>query len=187
MAIAELPLDSPVETWDDDEALYEVIDGLRVELPMSTENELLSNELHLELGIYARSKRNGWALHETLFELPLEGRQRRRRPDIAFLSFDRWAADRQPPTGVNALPVAPDVAVEFISPSEFGFEILDKLFEYFEAGVRQVWLVYPRHRLVQVYDSIEQTKGFREPHELDGGEVLPGFRIKVSTLFPTQG
>jgi Uma2 family endonuclease len=87
------------------------------------------------------------------------------------------------PSKGNAWPLAPDLAIEFISPSEFVDDMIEKLEDYFDAGVRQVWVVHPRRRLVQVYESLLLAKGLREPAELTGGDILPSFRVPVARLF----
>ena len=65
----------------------------------------------------------------------------------------------------------------------------DKLGEYFSAGVREVWYVYPNPREVHVYKSREQCAILGETETLDGGEVLPGFRLLIEELFaePEEG
>jgi Uma2 family endonuclease len=58
-----------------------------------------------------------------------------------------------------------------------------KLRDYFETGVRIVWEVEPRKRIINVYRSPSGPVTLQEEDELDGGEVLPGFRVKVATIF----
>ncbi|HJZ93279.1 MAG TPA: Uma2 family endonuclease [Gemmataceae bacterium] len=169
-----------------DEPVYEVIDGVRVELPMSARNDFLANEATQELAALIRPRRMGQVVHEMLFELPLADRSRRRRPDIAFVSLDRWAADRPLPERGNHWPVAPDLAVEFISPTDEVRELMDKLRDYFDAGVRQVWVVHPDARLVQVYESLALARGFHESAEIDGGDILPGIRVPVAVMLPPR-
>lgn len=58
-----------------------------------------------------------------------------------------------------------------------------KLHEYFAAGVLLVWYVDPKARTVQVYTAVDQSVTLREGDTLDGGAVLPGFRLMLSQLF----
>ena len=88
------------------------------------------------------------------------------------------------PSSDNAWDVAPDLAVEVVSPTDLAEELMDKVAEYFQAGVRLVWVVYPRLRLIHVYESLTQVRGLTAADELDGGAVLPGFRTPVAALFP---
>jgi Uma2 family endonuclease len=59
----------------------------------------------------------------------------------------------------------------------------EKLREYFEKGVRLVWLVRPRTRVVDVYNSVDEFARLTVSATLDGGDVLPGFSIVVGDVF----
>ena len=59
-----------------------------------------------------------------------------------------------------------------------------KLGEYFSAGVQVVWIVNPRKRTVQVYTAVHRSVVFTESETLDGGDVLPGFVLRLKELFP---
>ncbi len=80
--------------------------------------------------------------------------------------------------------LSPDLAVEVISKSNTREEMDRKLQDYFAAGTRLVWFVYhsPRHE-VRVYVKPEEFSVVHESETLDGGDVLPGFRLTVSELF----
>ena len=62
-------------------------------------------------------------------------------------------------------------------------EIQRKLAEYFEAGVRLVWVVRPRLKCVDVYTSLAEFRRVMTEQSLDGGDVLPGFRLPLRKLF----
>ena len=70
-------------------------------------------------------------------------------PDVAFFSLDRLPGGGVPDDPIPLL--VPDLAVEVISKSNTRKEMDDKLREYFEKGVRLVWYVRPRRRVVNVY------------------------------------
>ncbi len=61
---------------------------------------------------------------------------------------------------------------------------MNRLDEYWAAGTQLVWVVYPTHRLVYVYESPRQVRILGVADELEGGSVLPGFRIPIASLFP---
>jgi Uma2 family endonuclease len=63
-------------------------------------------------------------------------------------------------------------------------EIMDKVREYFQAGVRLVWVFYPRHQLVHVYESLIAVRGLTRTDTLTCDPVLPGFRLPLTELFP---
>jgi Uma2 family endonuclease len=170
---------------DAEESLYEVVDGRRVEIPpMSAYAAKIASRLSTELNNHARAHQLGEAVVETLFRLPLtEDRGRNRQPDVAFVAYQRWPADRPQPEDANAWDVVPDLAVEVISPHNLAEEILDRLLEYFRADVRLVWVVYPRQRMIFVFDSPTRVQALSQDDTLDGGPVLPGFRLPLGNLF----
>ncbi len=77
----------------------------------------------------------------------------------------------------------PDLAVEVVSPTDTAGKLLGKVREYFQAGVRLVWIVYPVQRCIHVYEAWNRIRVVTETDELDGGEVLPGFRRSLDRLF----
>ena len=79
--------------------------------------------------------------------------------------------------------LAPDLAVEIVSPSNTHSEIHDKVSDYLDAGSRLVWVVEPHGRTVTVYRSRDDIRILTSEQEIDGGEVLPGFRAPVSEFF----
>lgn len=101
-----------------------------------------------------------------------------RAPDVAFVREDRLDFDRK-----RFAPLAPDLAVEVISPSNTLSEIQEKILDYLDAGTRMAWVVDPVTRSVTVWRSRDEIRLVGEDGELDGGDVLPGLRIPVSTLF----
>ena len=104
-----------------------------------------------------------------------------RAPDAAFV-----ASGRIPETGVPVgyWPFAPDLAVEVVSPSDRLADVHAKIVDYLAAGTRLVWLVEPETRMVHVYRSVRQVDVLGTADDLDGGDVLPGFRTPVQHLFP---
>lgn len=169
-----------------DEPVYEVIDGVVVKLPMSIQNDFLANRLLFELGTLVRASSLGFVVHKMLFDLQLPGRIRRRRPDVAFVSFSRWPADQPIPADLSYWPVVPDLAVEFVSPVERSRDLMDKIEDYFEAGVRQAWVIHPHDRVVQVFGPLPNVSVFHEPEGIDGGNILPGIRVPVAAMLPPR-
>ena len=99
-------------------------------------------------------------------------------PDVAYLS-----AERAKPLTEKFGTIAPDLAVEVVSPSNSADEMTEKTALYFEAGSRQVWIVYPKRRLIHVYTAVNKVTILGVADTLDGGDVLPGFALKLSELF----
>jgi Uma2 family endonuclease len=108
-----------------------------------------------------------------------------RLPDAAYYGWHRFP-NRNIPAG-SYLEVAADLAVEVISPSNTKREMTTKLQEYFSAGSRLVWYVYPQQREVHVFTSPDTCTVLPESETLTGGEVLPGFELSLSKLFSQFG
>lgn len=101
-------------------------------------------------------------------------------PDAAYIRLDRLPAEIDQD---RFLELAPDLVVEVVSPSDRSRDISDKVMEYLGAGVQLVWLIEPRRKLVTVYTPDRKSSILTVDDELDGGEVLPGFRIHVADIF----
>jgi Uma2 family endonuclease len=108
-----------------------------------------------------------------------------RRPDIAFISYARWPKKQRLPR-TNAAPVVPNLAIEVVSPTNGAEELLLKMEEYFLHKVEQVWIIYPDLRRIDVYESPTVMRILKATDELDGGRVLPGFRLPVAALFEEE-
>jgi Uma2 family endonuclease len=75
--------------------------------------------------------------------------------------------------------------VEVLSKGDDVSEVDRKILQYQRSGVRLVWIIHPVIRAVDVYrlkDGLKLQRLLIED-ELDGEEVIPGFRFKVSRLF----
>jgi Uma2 family endonuclease len=170
-----------------DDGLYEIVDGRRIESPpMSYHAALVATDLGAELSAHIRQQapRPCRAAIEALFRIPLaKDSSRKRRPDIAFVSAERWPLDRPTSLRDDAWDVVPDLAVEVVSPTDFAWDLLDKFSEYFQAGVRLVWVVYPGRRCIHAYEAWNRIRVVTESDSLDGGAVLPGFQLPWNRLF----
>jgi len=173
-----------------DEPLYEIVDGQRVDLPpMSVYTTWLASRLQGRLWPYVEEHGLGTCVMEMLFILDAE-RNLRRRPDVAFVSADRWPLDWEIPT-TGDWDIVPDLAVEVISPNDIFKDVLTKLHEYFQYGVQLVWAVVPEAQQVYVYDSPTQVRILTVRDTLTGSKVLPDFHLPLANLFQrsaaTQG
>lgn len=103
-----------------------------------------------------------------------------RIPDVAFI-----AAHRLPPgpSPTGCWELAPDVAVEVLSPSNRPSAILEKVAQYLEAGVRLVWIADPGRETVTIYRPDGEVGVFGVGDVLRGEDVLPGFRLEVAEVF----
>jgi Uma2 family endonuclease len=166
--------------------LYELVDGVLVEKAMGTAEAFLALRLGRLLGAFADEHDLGdvAGADATLRLLPGTVRL----PDVSFVSWDRLPGRMYPSEQIANL--APDLAVEVLSPSNTKGEILRKLKEYFLAGVHLVWVVDPKQRIVTVSTAPDESTVVTEDQTLGGGDVLPGFKLPLRTLFarvPTGG
>ena len=89
-------------------------------------------------------------------------------------------AGEQVPEGFADL--ASDLAVEVLSPGDRSRDVLDKVGEYLQAGVRLVWVIDPKRRTAAAYTSLTEVRRLGPEDSLDGEDVLPGFRCRLADV-----
>jgi Uma2 family endonuclease len=141
----------------------------------------IATVLTVYLETFVRQHHLGRVVQEMLFDLTAFV-QRKRRPDVAFVSYERWPHQHLVPD-TEAWDVVPNLVVEVVSPSDRGRDILNKVAEYFRAGITCVWLIFPSQKQVYIYDSPTRVRILARTDELDGAPVLPQFRLPLATLF----
>ena len=103
--------------------------------------------------------------------------------DFCYLSPEQVA--RYEATGSDEyFTEVPVLVAEVISPSESADYIAEKVHDFLTGGARLVWLLFPRTRMVQVYEPDRPMRVLTGDARLDGGEVLPGFSTSLRSLFP---
>lgn len=103
-----------------------------------------------------------------------------RGPDVGY-----WSKERLPIPPEDGYPeIAPDLAVEVMSPHDVFQELYKKVREYLRAGTKQVWVFLPEDRSVGVFFPDGSEKLLHENDTIDGGDVLPGFSCRVGDFFP---
>ncbi len=78
---------------------------------------------------------------------------------------------------------APDLTVEVVSPGDTFSEVEEKVFAWLDAGARMVIVVNPKKRTVTVYRSRTEITVLTEEDELDGAEVVSGWRLPLREIF----
>lgn len=160
---------------------YELVDGRLVERNMGAWSIHVATRLMALIIQFDPSQELGWLLNsDASYQIFPNGKIR--KPDVSFIRVGRLPGERMPD---GYLKLAPDLAVEVISPNDVHYETDQKVDEYLKAGVRLVWVVNPVIRTVLIYRVDGSIAGVREPGELDGEDVLPGFRCGVAGLFAT--
>jgi Uma2 family endonuclease len=168
-----------LEIYDREKRACELVEGTLVEKPMGYEESQIALLIGTFLNNFVRPRKLGIVTGEAGTIKLFPGLVR--MPDVAFTSWDRLPNRKRPKEPIPEL--APDLAVEVLSKSNTKAEMKRKLGEYFEAGVRLVWMVDPRKRTARVYTAVDQSVLIKEGQVLDGGDVLPGFVLPLSELF----
>ncbi len=106
-----------------------------------------------------------------------------RRPDASFVSYGRLPRENPP---LGNVEVAPDLAVEVVSPHDLYSELHTKVREYLAAGVRLVWVIDPQDRSAVTYGPDGAGTFLTEEGLLVGGDVLPGFACRLGDVLPKQ-
>lgn len=170
-----------LERLPDDDYKYDLVRGWLVrEPPAGGRHGEINSELIIALGNHLRRTGQGRVFSpETGFVL-VEDPPTVRGPDVAYVAESRLPAGQAP---AGFLRLAPDLAVEVVSPSNRWTDIAAKVRDYLDAGTRLVWIVDPPRRTVTVHrrDGSADVRG--EDDALDGEDVLPGFQLMVRSLF----
>jgi Uma2 family endonuclease len=179
-----MPTAEPVITDEEllqlprDGCKYEVVDSALVRMsPAGWRHERIIIRLASVLQHHVEAHGLGDVLGSSaLFVLPSGNK---RGPDVSFLAAGRLqaeAADRPFPE------LAPDLAVEVVSPNDSPRQVLDKVGEYLQAGVRLVWVIDPERRQATAYRGLTDVRVVGQDGTLDGEDVLPGFRHPLAAI-----
>jgi Uma2 family endonuclease len=159
--------------------LYELVDGVLVVKTLGYRESMLAGALIEILRRFVKPRKLG------LVSAP-DGTIRLfpglvRVPDVSFTSWDHFKERKVPAEPIPSL--APVLAIEVLSGSNTPAEMQRKRGEYFASGTRLVWEVDPEERTVCIYSSDGAVTRLDASQTIDGGEVLPGFSLKLSELF----
>ncbi|MCI0684258.1 MAG: Uma2 family endonuclease [Gemmataceae bacterium] len=165
---------------DDSDELYEVIDGVRTVKSMGFLASIIATRLARHLGIYAEDHDIGLVILESIYTFSDAAT---RRPDISLVSFEQLAKITNLRSDPAEPELTPRLAVEVISPTNTAVAVERKLLKYFAAGVEAVWVVHPLSQRIYAYDSPTACKILEMAGTLDGGKLLPGFSMPVAEVF----
>ncbi len=165
-----------------DAARYELVDGQLVERNMSTLSCLVEGLVFEQIQRHVRPNRLGMVWPGTLgIQCYPDHPQKVCRPDVSFVKAERLTAGL---LETGHFPLAPDLAVEVISPGDLAHRVAEKIEDYLQAGVSMVWVIEPELRIMDVYRKNGLNSRLRETDELLGEDVLPGFHCRVGEFFP---
>ncbi len=156
---------------------YELINGVWIEMPgQSGIHSRIITKLARYIDTYASVGKLGQTFSQGPVALTTNNEP---RPDVSFV-----AAGKLPDYFSGPISVLPDLVIEVNSPSDTTEGIHDKLIMYREAGVPLIWSVFMLDKYVLVHrlnDLNIQLLNLND--ELNGEDVIPGFKLKVSTIF----
>lgn len=179
---------SPQSTFTPDDLLhmpggesYELVNGQLVEKNMGFESSFIGGQLLFFLVSHCYSKGLGWVLPaDTSYQCFADDPNKVRKPDCSFIAAGRIGPGARPKGHCRLVP---DLVVEVVSPNDEFSQVSTKVREYLDAGVRLVWVVDPVGEEVLVYRSNNTRTMLTSQDELDGEDVIPGFRCLVAKLF----
>lgn len=165
----------------DDGLHYELIGGRLVAEPSpGAQHGVVAATLVGFLAHYLRDHRHGVVLTcDTGFVLH-RSPDTVRAPDVAFIRRERYLNLQEPR---KAIPGAPDLAIEVLSPNNREQEMHAKVADYLAAGTTLVWIVDPEHEHVCSYRNLFEPQWHTGPDTLSAEDLLPGFSLTVSQIF----
>lgn len=169
---------SPERRLIDAEKQIEIVDGkLEIKEMSGAKAGGVATRISAEIWFYLKQNKIGRVYGaDTTFSIG----ENDRMPDVSFVSAAKIPSGGEPFTKWD---FAPDLAVEVISPSELFSSVHTKIREYFDAGVRQVWIVSPFENTFSIYDSPTEIKILTAKDELVSEAILPNFRLALNEIF----
>jgi Uma2 family endonuclease len=159
---------------------YELINGSFVEMPVGLDASWVGGELFVHLHAFVRANNLGWTFPaETAYRCFPGFQKTVRKPDASFIR-----GDRLPRLSRRDARIPPDLAAEVVSPTETAYDLNSKIEDYLAVGVRLVWVIDPVNRRALVYRADGTVSRLVETAELDGEDVLPGFRCPLAAILP---
>lgn len=158
---------------------FEISNGELVEREKGALSGWVGNRVASRLDQHAEAH-SGWAFGDGMgYRSFAEDQERVRRPDASFIR-----AERLYEVPKVFLTLAPDLAVEVVSPNDLYYEVEAKVAEYKDGGVQMVWLINPVGRNVRVLRPGKSTVELSAADRLTGDGVIPGFDGLVNDFFP---
>jgi len=157
---------------------YELDEGELIEMtrPTYKHNRVL-RKLLVEMALYFRTNPIGEVLvSENLYAL---SPNTRRAPDVAVILGDRYEELKD----AKVIPIIPEIAAEVLSPSETPRMIHRKLKQYFAAGVKEVWLIDPDVKEIEIWKGPSLPDPLLSSSDVLASTLLPGFALPLEELF----
>ena len=162
------------------EGRRELIYGEVIEMaPTGMEHAYFEHEISRLLGNFVKANDLGKVYSGEAGFLLATNPDLVRAPDVAFIKRERVVRTRK------YYPGAPDLAVEVVSPGDSYSDVNEKVKMWLEHGTVEVWVVDERRETVQVCKQGSDVT-LKRGDEIDGGDLLPGFRLPLENIFPAD-
>jgi len=159
---------------------YELVGGvLIVREPGGTRHGNIEVNLLVRLHAHVRALRLGKVFGGDVGFLLARNPDTVRAPDMSFVRAERLPAVLP----VGFLEGAPDLAVEVLSPNDRFPMVEQKVWQYLEAGTREVWVIHPEHRTVTIRRPDGSAERLEVGGTLCGGDLVARFACTVAELF----
>lgn len=160
---------------------FELVEGRLVARRMGNKASWVAFRLAMRLHDFVKQHKLGWVFcGDTGFRLDPGRPNTVRKPDVSFVRMGRLPGE-EPSDAYDQL--APDLAIESVSPNDTVRELEEKLEEYIDSGVRLIWVIHPELQSIKVYRPDGSITQLKSSEELSGEEVVPGFACKIADLF----
>ena len=170
--------------WEDDLTHYEIIDGEVHLLPTPIlKHQLVQAKLMDRIRSYLNLNRLGELLAAPFDFVVRREPLRTRQPDLFFLSSAReseWRDRLSEPR----LEIAPDLVIELLLPSDTYQRWKEKLQDYHQLGVREVWAVDVEAGEIEVL--VREEGGYRSLGWFSGEQLVPTQVLTGLTLTPAE-
>jgi Uma2 family endonuclease len=158
----------------------ELVEGEIIPMtPTSDAHGAIEKNVGYELEKYVRAHKTGYVRVGEVGVYVSRNPDTVRGADAVFISEERYAGQTSP----GFLEVAPDLVVEILSPSDTWARVNKKLHEYFNLGVKMVWIIDATDPQVYVYRSITTVRYLTADDKIPGDEILPGLDLPVNNLY----
>lgn len=165
-----------------DDAPFELIRGeLRSVSPTKGWHGLVTGRFVFEFGLYGRTILPGEVFTGEAGFLAERDPDTVVAPDVMFIRASRVPSQAE--LERSYLLVPPDAAVEVLSPSNRPAQVEEKIRILLGAGVGMVLVANSIRQTIAIHTPDGQVRILRMGDELDGGDVLPGFRVPVAKFF----
>lgn len=185
--IKRMAMDEFIARFND--APFELIDGECVPVtPVLLGHGQTNRSLFRPLDAFVEEHNLGEVYYEVPYVLVYDSEwvTGSRVPDLMFIARIRWDVYKQADADYESKPVVlvPDLCVEIVSKNDSFDDVLGKVARYLDDGVRMIWVVDQKNKLVIVHRSgSNQSTTHRLGDTLSGEDVLPGFALPITDVF----